>query len=295
MEGARRFLAAHKELRKRMLRQLKRRPLQVTQFEEYVKTKKSSDGWTTGSEVSRMLYHLEMSGEVMIVGRDGIKNIWGLPDTYLPNWVKRKELTEEEFELEATQRAVRALGTASSREILLYFPRGRYVNLRKALGTLLEDSSIRQVEVLGIHSKEDRYIHKLDVGLLKSLSEDDWHPRMSLLPPFDNLVNSRRVLQGLFNFSYVHELFFPEEKRKYGYYVMPILWGDRFIGRIDPSFDRTKEQLLIKAVYAEPGAPTGKEASLKIRETIQSLADFIGAREVVYSHRVPLAWKNALN
>ena len=76
--------------------------------------------------------------------------------------------------------------------------------------------------------------------------------------------------------------------------MLPILWGDRFIGRVDPLMDRRNEKLLINSVHAEPGAPVDKEVSTKIAETIDPLKDFLGAKEVVYTARVPAAWRNSL-
>jgi len=171
----RKFLAEHKALGKSILNQLKKGPLQLTQFEEYAPTK-SADGWTPGSDVSRMLFHLELSGEVMVAGHQGNRNIWALSEVFLPKWVERKELAEEEVERITAQRAIRALGTASPREINYYFPRGRYQNLKKALESLLEDSTIHQVRVAEFQEREERYVHDLDLGLLESMKDDDWQP-----------------------------------------------------------------------------------------------------------------------
>src|SRR5947199_5394900 len=98
----------------------------------------------------------------------------------------------------------------------------------------------------------------------------------------------------LFPYTTLFRSFLPKNKRKFGSYVLPILWGDRFIGRVDPRMDRVNERLLINSVHAEPGAPGGKEVSLEIRETIEYLAEFLGAKEVVYTARVPRAWRNSL-
>lgn len=76
--------------------------------------------------------------------------------------------------------------------------------------------------------------------------------------------------------------------------MLPILWGDRFIGRVDPRMDRRNEKLLINSVHAEHGAPSGREVSAKIGETIEQFAEFLGAREVAYTARVPAAWRNSL-
>jgi hypothetical protein len=241
-----------------------------------------------------MLFHMQMSGEVMVVGHQGNRNVWGLSGEFLPSWVERKELAEEEVERQGALRSIRALGTASPSEINLYFLRGRYQNLRKVLERLQEESTIHRVRVAGLGGRDERYIHDLDVRLLESMSSDTWKPRMSLLSPFDNLIGGGGITKWLFGFEYVHEMFLPKDKRKFGSYVLPILWGDRFIGRVDPEMDRTNGRLVIYAIHAEPGAPGGKEVSSLIGETIEHLAGFLGAREVVYPARVPTPWRSSL-
>jgi len=293
MRRASKFLAENKELGKRILGELRKKgPLQTNQFQGYVRSK-SPDGWTSGSDVSNMLFYLMMSGEVMVVGHSGLKNIWGLTEEFLPKWVDRKELTEKEFEREAAQRALRALGTAAPREIHLYFPRGRYRNLEKTLEDLERESKIHPVHLEGLDRKGDQYIHHRDVHLLESIGSSEWEPRMTLLAPFDNLLGGRT--RRLFGFDYIHENFLPENKRKFGTFVHPILWGDKFIGRTDLRMDREKEKLNVISVHAEPGAPGDKETGAKIGETIREFAEFLGANEAEYSGRVPTAWKSSLH
>ncbi len=288
---AKRFLAGHRELRMRMLRELRRGPLQSTQFSDYVRTKRSADGWSSGSDVSNMLFHMHMSGEVMVVGREGNQNIWGLSEEFLPGWAMRNELSEDEFEREAAQRAIRGLGTAVLREVRYYFPPGRYQNLKSTLARLEEESLIHPVSVSGLQGKDTRYVHDQDVPLLESVAAGVWEPRISLLPPFDNML---RQHAKVFGFDYVREQFLPKEKRRYGTYVLPILWGERFIGRVDPQLDKKEGKLVINSVHAEPGAPADREVASGIAGEVQRLADLVGAREVEYTPRVPSAWRGSL-
>jgi uncharacterized protein YcaQ len=290
---ARKYLAKH-ELRKRILNELKNGPLRLNQFRDHVRTGRSADGWTSASNVSHMLFHLQMIGDVMIVGHEGNQNIWGLSEKFLPSWVERKDLTEEEFEREAAQRALRALGTATPREIHVYFPRARYLNLKKNLERLQEESTIHRVHITGLDGKDERYIHDKDIQLLESINSDAWQPRTSLLAPFDNLICLRSRTNKIFGFDYLHENFLPKSKRKFGTFVHPILYGDKLIGRADLLMDKKNEKLLVNSVHAERGATGDKEVSSKIRQTIQQLAGFLGAKEVVYTARVPAAWKNSL-
>lgn len=291
---AAKFLAQHSRLRRSMLDQLRRGPLQLSQFEEYVKTKRSEDGWSSGSDVSSMLFHLHMTGNVMVVGHEGNQNVWGLTNSFLPAWVEKKPLSEKEFERRAAIRAIGALGTATSKEIWYYFVRGRYENLKESLTKLEEDSTITRVRLEGSETKEVRYICGDDVPLLKSMGGDSWEPRMSLIPPFDNMLAGNDRLNRLFGFKYVREQFLPLEKRKYGTYVLPILYGSSYLGRLDPTMDREAKKLLINSVHAEPGAPKDRAVGSMISETVERFAEFLGAEEVVYTPHVPTQWKSSL-
>jgi uncharacterized protein YcaQ len=108
-----------------------------------------------------------------------------------------------------------------------------------------------------------------------------------LLSPFDNRICDRTRTKLLFNFDYTTEVYTPQHKRKYGYYVLPILYGDKLIGRLDPFTDRKKRKLLIKAVHGERKAPTDKSVALEIRATVEDLSGFLGAKEVEFSSKVP--------
>ena len=82
-----------------------------------------------------------------------------------------------------------------------------------------------------------------------------WSGRTTLLSPFDNLICDRKRTEALWDFYFRIEIYVPADKRQYGYYVLPILHGDRLIGRIDPNYDRKTKTLNIQNVYAEADAP----------------------------------------
>jgi uncharacterized protein len=291
------WLGANSNLRNYVLTELKQKgPLLSREFEDKTRAKPRGFGWSSWSDVSRMLFHLFFKGEVMVVGRQGKQKLWDISERFLPGWVSKEELSEQEVEYEAVQRALRALGTANESELSWHFLRGRYRNLKDTLKQLEADSMIQRIDIGdGPVRKGERYIHSEDVPLLDKLDSDNWEPRVSLLSPFDNLFCDRARTKHLFNFDYTIEIYTPPSKRKYGYYVLPILYGDKFIGRMDPLMDRKKEKLLIKAVYAEPNAPKDKDTSREIRDSVEQLSEFLGAKEVVYSRKVPKYWKSYLH
>ena len=293
-DEAKRFLARHADLRRTLLKSLKGGPLRANQLPDHAQTKRADSDWNPSSDVALLLYHLMMRGEVMVVGHEGAQNLWGLTDRFLPRGTDRTVWSEERLEREAAQRALRALGTASPREIHLYFPRGRYQHLPATLEALEKESVIHRVTVEGLGPRDVRYIHAEDLPLLESLGSSAWRPRMSLLPPFDNMLSDPGRASRLFNFEYVREQFLPAAKRRFGTYVLPILWGDRFIGRIDPQMDRESGTLRIHSVHAEADAPADAAVADEVAASISGLAAFLGARRVTYTSRVPPMWRASL-
>jgi uncharacterized protein len=291
---ARAFLAKHGELRRRVLAQLRGGPLQLNEFEDHARTKRAAGDWEPSSAVSEMLWHLLMAGEVMVVGHDGNQNLWGLTDAFLPSWTSQRELSEEEADLEAAQKALRGLGVATRKEIHYYFVRGCYHDIRATMETLTADSRIHRVVVDGLPSKDQQYVHADDVRLLDELERDRFSPRVALLPPFDNMVYSQARGKRVFSFDYVREQFLPKAKRRFGMWVLPILRGEQFIGRMDARLDRERRLFQVNALFAEQDAPRDPRVAHEIREELDRLAVFLGADAVAFTSRVPSAWKTAL-
>ena len=100
---------------------------------------------------------------------------------------------------------------------------------------------------------------------------------MRVLNPFDPVIHDRTRTQRRFGFDYTIECFVPEKKRRYGYYVLPILERDRFVGRLDPKFDRERGVLEISKVWWEPGVRPTKKRLLDLDTALHLFATQIGA------------------
>ena len=242
-----------------------------------------------------MLHHLNVSGEVMVVGHNGLQNIWGLAKDFLPSSVDRTKLSGEEFEHEAAQRALQALGVAFEREIYLYFPRDRYLALKKTLENLEREGKIHRVQVEGLGRNAEQFVHDQDLRLLESMDSEESDMRVRLIAPFDTILCNLARTKRLFGFDYIHENFLPASKRKFGTFVHPLLYGDSLIGRVDLLMDKEKKKLNVVSVHAEPWAPSGRDVSSKIAEMLEQFGEFIGAKDLEYSTRVPTAWRSALH
>src|SRR6185436_709802 len=233
----REWMEHNEPLKRYVLREIRQRgPLPSRLLEEdgiHPKTWVST-GWTSGRNLSRMLDALWIGGKIMVAGRSGIQKLWDLSERVLPEWTPRERLTERELVRQAAQKSLRALGVATPRHIQLHFLRGRYPSLLQALTDLEREGRIQRVEI-----KEKQttlpgtwYLHADDQTLVEQVT-DDWEPRTTLLSPYDNLMCDRARARQLFNYDYTIEIYTPKPKRKYGYYVLSILHGDRLIGRLD--------------------------------------------------------------
>jgi uncharacterized protein len=291
-----RWLGAHLELRKYVLAELERRgPLSSREFGHPTASKRKGTGWGAVGDLTEMLEILFLRGEVMVAGREGRLRIWDLPERYLPRGGAESDLTHDEVEYQAVQRSLSALGIASAVEIRYHFLRNRYPNLARTLERLLAESKIHQVTDGRGSAGPARYIHHNDLRLLDAIEAGTWQPRTTLLSPFDNLICDRARTERLFDFRFRFEGYVPEAKREYGPYVLPILQGERLIGRIDPLLDRSEGKLRIRGVHLEKRAPRDLETAKEVGEAVRGLARFLGASETEYSGVGPPGWKGVLS
>jgi uncharacterized protein YcaQ len=292
------WIAANQELHDYILEELcTKGPRMSSQFEDQAEEHWESSGWTAGRNVSRMLDFLWIRGQITVAGRSGIQKVWDLTERHLPDAITLPELPEQEAVRQAVQKSLRALGVGRRADINLHYTRGSYPRLPAVLAELEADGRIAQVAI----RDGDRtwpgpwYIHVDDLPLLDRLAAGDWTPRTTLLSPFDNLICDRARTELLFDFNFRIEIYVPQAKRQYGYYVLPILHGDRLIGRIDPRMDRKQGRLVVNAVYAEPDAPMTDATARAVAGAVGDLAAFLGAKNITYTERVPDGWRSALN
>ena len=286
------WLAANQGLRRSILRQLRTGgPLPTRALEDRARTSWQSSGWTAGRNVDRMLDVLWTQGRVMVAGRQGQQRVWDLAERWLPAWAPTRRPPEREVVRLAAQRSLRALGVATARDIDRHFTASRYPGLSTVLAGLEREGRVERVRVAddGAEWPGPWYVHADDLPLLERLEAGDWRPRTTLLSPFDNLIIDRERTQRLFGFHFRIEIYVPRAARRYGYYVLPVLHGDRLIGRVDPAMDRRRGRLVVNAVHAEPDAPAA--AGPAVAAAVGSLAAFLGADGVELRQPPPDRWR----
>ena len=232
-----------------------------------------------------MLDLMWVRGHVGISRREGAQRVWDLMERCLPRTRRDEELSDEEVTRRAAPLAIKALGAARPSHIRAHFTRGRYPQL---------PSVLEQLRKRG-HGRADRG-RRPRRRLVdprrgrRARSTTDFRPRTALLSPFDNLLCDRARTEQLFGFAHRLEIYMPKPKRRWGYFVLPILDGDRLVARADLAMDRKRNVLVALAVHAEPDAPRGEAALPKaIRRELERLAAWRGAADIEV--QTAPAWK----
>jgi hypothetical protein len=255
-----------------------------------------SSGWTNERNVDRMLGFLWASGKVMVAGREGIQKLWDLTERVLPPDAPRERLSDLEVTRRAVDRSLHGLGVGTAKHIRSHFTRDRYPELNRVLAEFERTGRVERVVVQhdGAPMPGTWYVHRDDLPLLERVERGRWEPRAVLLSPFDNLIADRARSELLFDLSYRMEIYVPKDKRRFGYYAMPVLDGDRFVALVDPAMDRANGRLLVRAVHAEPGVRTTRESGRPVAEAVRDLASWLGATEIELDGSVPAAWRSGL-
>lgn len=268
-----------------------RGPLLTKDFDDQSKVPWESGGWTTGRSVAYMINYLWTTGELMVSKREGLKRWWDHSHRVLSRDELESGWTAEQVTRYAAQKSLKALGIGRARDIGRHFVEGRYHNLNKVLDKLQREGVIIPVEIEGW--PDQWFIHRDNLPLVETIQNGSWQPRTTLLSPFDNLIRDRDRTELMWNFFYRIEIYVPQAKREYGYYVLPILHGEELIGRISPRMDRKKKLLDVEAVYVEPTTTLDEATGTAVREAIENLAHFLGAKTITYG-AVPAPWRHLL-
>ena len=218
-------------------------PLQSKDFEE----KKANTGWYEWKTTKQALEQLFMEGKLMVAGRKNFQKVYDLTESVLPRGTDTKMPTEKEMAEHLILSAIRANGLVAEHEIA-YLRKGHKEKVQKALKHLLKEGVVIEI---GIDKVKEAYYTSPDTFSL--LGDIKPTRKVHILSPFDNSVIQRRRLQTLFDYDYTIECYVPAAKRIHGYFCLPILYGDRFVGRMDCKAERSKAELIIQKLWLEEG------------------------------------------
>jgi len=254
-------------------------PLQSRDFEH--DRRGEPGGWWGWKPQKAALEYLWLAGELAIARRVNFQKVYDLTERVLPDVHALDPPPREVHVAWVCRSALDRLGIATAGQIAEFWKAIPVAEARRWC-----DQAVRRGEVEPVRVAAEAP----DTAPLAAYAVADWRARLArkpysdgaperirLLSPFDPVIRDRKRLQDLFNFVYRFEAFVPAPKRVYGYYVMPILHGDRFIGRVDPKFHRPESWLEIRRVWWEPGVRETQRRTAALEAAVNRLALAIGA------------------
>ncbi len=258
-------------------------------------------------DTSLALYDMWLSGELMMHHRLGFDRVYDFRENIAPkefDYVASEQDAERFFARKAV--SFHGLLREAGMRISLDYDMHRKYSREEAgqlLGGWIESGMLRQVQVEG--GRDTHLVLGEDVQALESLEKDrvpkGWNPKetttleeVTFLSPLD-IVSARGRAKKLFDFEYTWEVYTPLEKRRWGYYVLPILYGDDLVARLDPKLDRTTMTLDIKGFWHEDDAPVKDvDFANALAKGLIRFAKFVGAEMVKLEAITPVGLKRAM-
>lgn len=235
--------------------------------------------WSGNTNAARaVLEQLYSTGVLIIHHKKGSRKYYDLADKYLPaQLLDSPDPLPDDFE-HKKWRVLRRIGAVG---LLWNRPSDAWLNIWdmksperiQIFKELLSEGKILAVQVEGIPT--ELYCRAEDQPLLETVLENrDYKPRCEFLAPLDCFLWDRKLIKALFGFEYSWEIYTPAPKRKYGFYVLPILYGDRFAGRIEAVSQTKTKTLLVKNIWYEDGVRQTKKLLAEIDKTLKRFARF---------------------
>jgi uncharacterized protein YcaQ len=232
---------------------------------------RGSGGWWDWHPSKTALEYLWRSGQVSVLRRDGFKKVYDLTERVIPpEHLNRRHHPQETIDW-CCDGAMDRLGFATSGELAAFWDHVTPAEAKAWCVAALADGRIIEVDVEGYDGKLRRSFARSDVMDAKVAAPA---PRVRVLSPFDPALRDRHRAERLFGFNYRIEIFVPAPKRKYGYYVFPVMEGDKMIGRIDMKRDITR--LVVRAFWPEDGIKMGAGRTKALTSELERAAAFGG-------------------
>ena len=211
-------------------------------------------GWSDGKHAIELLFR---QGRVAVAGRRNFERLYDIPERVIPaSLLRAKSVAPADAKKAIIERAARAMGVGTARDIAQYFHidawwdrlsvggRRARPNTQTLFDELVEE---RRLEVARVEGWERPAYVFPGAKIPRSVDV------RAIVSPFDPILWERGWTKAVFGFSYQIEIYVPAHKRVHGYYVLPFVMGDRFAARVDLKADRQSSTLIVHAAYLEPG------------------------------------------
>lgn len=224
-------------------------------------------------------------GELVIHHKIGVRKVYDLAERHVPRELlgaSEPNPSDEDYHDWHVHRRIGSVGLLANRGAEAWLGiKGTSSAMRaESFARLTARGKLREVSVEGISIP--MYVRAQDECVLhEALRSDSVAPSAAVLAPLDNLLWDRRMAKDLFDFDYTWEVYTPPAKRRYGYYVLPVLYGDRFVARFEPLRDRKSKTMVMKNWWWEEGAhPDDAQMRTALEICIDSFRVFLGCESV---------------
>jgi uncharacterized protein YcaQ len=240
--------------------------------------KKDKSGWWNRKDEKIAMDYLYGAGILSIDKRVNFQRYYDLTENIIPSWIDTIPPSDVERIKYFIEKTMECLGLIHPQEARKYF---HHFNIKlgqtsSQIETLLNDSKYNSIDVDGI----TYYCLSEDYERLESIDDDFDFDKVCLLNYFDNFMWNRKRIQRLFGFESKLEIYIPIAERVYGYYHLPILYGDQFVARIEPKMDRKENKFLITGYWTEPDFEESEDYRDKLIKNLEALATFHGTKNI---------------
>ena len=240
-------------------------------------------GWWDWHPSKTALEWLWRTGQLSVARRVGFQKVYDLTERVIPPEHRATAPDAAEMVEWACASALDRLGFATSGELAAYWKAATPDEARDWCRAALAQGRLIEVNVQGADGSLRRSFARPEV-LTEAADAPEPPGRIRILSPFDPALRDRNRTERLFGFFYRIEVFVPEAKRLYGYYVFPVLEGQRIIGRIDAKALRDRGTLQVRAFWPEPGIPLGAGRTARLEAALDRLSRFAGCDRVDFDH-----------
>ncbi|WP_300033407.1 crosslink repair DNA glycosylase YcaQ family protein [uncultured Roseobacter sp.] len=253
--------------------------------------KRGSGGWWDWHPSKTALEYLWRSGALCVVGRDGFRKRYDLTERMIDEALCRPLQSPEDTARTidwCCSGALDRLGFATPAELAAFWDHIKLAEARDWCTNELAAGRLQPVRITGADGAVRDCLARPGIGDDPALNTPPT-ARLRVLSPFDPALRDRKRAERLFGFDYRIEIFVPEAKRRYGYYVFPVLEGDRLVGRVDMKAFRDRDELVVRAIWPERGIRWGKGRTQAFESELSRLIRLAG----VSSWRFEDGWLRA--
>lgn len=245
--------------------------------------KKGSGGWWDWHPSKTALEYLWRSGALHVVGRDNFRKRYDLTERALDPqvWAANAQPTEGETINWCCNGALDRLGFATSGEIAAFWAHVSATEARAWCAQALAAGEIEEVEITGAQGQIKRCFARPNLERDPAVQQAA-PARLRVLSPFDPALRDRKRAKLLFGFDYRIEVFVPAPKRIFGYYVFPLMQGERLVGRVDMKAFRNEDTLRIRALWPEQGVAWGKGRQAAFEAELDRIKRLAGVSQIAF-------------